>query len=276
MIAPRRLALAATVLAGAAPGLARAADLLPPPPPPPAVAPVEIGSGWYLRGDFTQSWFADPKDAVPAGPGINPLLDLRMSPASGYGGGIGYRVFPWLRIDATIDQRGPSDFRALSSGTGFVTGYNVEAGKIGVLTGLVNVYADLGTWYGFTPYIGGGIGFADKAMRRNYTQTTCFESGCDGIEGSAPGPRDVVPRANRSVASFAWALTAGLSYDLGAGFTLDAAYRYVDLGRSKSGLDAFGYNTRVKDLAANEFRIGLRYHFSNFFNPGAASDPYGN
>lgn len=277
MIAPRRLALAATVLACTTPGLAQAADLLPPPPPPPAVAPVEIGSGWYLRGDFTQSWFANPKDAVrpdPNDPDMPPLVGLRMSPAGGYGGGVGYRLFPWLRIDATIDQRGPSDFRALSSRKGVDIGYNIEAGKLDVLTGLVNVYADLGTWYGFTPYIGGGIGFADKAMRRNYTQTTCVLDGCDGVPGT--GPRDAAPRANRALTTFAWSLTAGLSYDLGAGFALDAAYRYVDLGRAKSGLDAYGYGTRLKNLAANEFRIGLRYNFSNLFTPGPAHDPYGN
>ncbi|WP_342150163.1 outer membrane protein [Methylorubrum sp. SB2] len=269
-----RLTLAATVLACAVPSLAGAADLL---PPPPAAPPVEIGSGWYLRGDFTQSWYAHPKDAVrpdPTDPGLPPMVGIRMSPEGGYGGGIGYRIFPWLRVDATIDQRGSSDFRGYSSRSNFVTGYNVEAGKIDVLTGLVNVYADLGTWYGFTPYIGGGIGFADKGFRRNYTQTTCILDGCDGRPGT--GPREAVPRANYALTSFAWALTAGVSYDIGAGFTLDASYRYVDLGRAKSGLDAYGYGTRVKDLAANEFRIGLRYNFSNLFVPGLANNPYGN
>ena len=90
-----RLTLAATLLACAAPGLAQAVDLLPPPPPP--AQPVEIGTGWYLRGDFTQSWFAKPKDALrfdPNDPGAPPMIGLRMSPEGGYGGGIGYRIFP--------------------------------------------------------------------------------------------------------------------------------------------------------------------------------------
>lgn len=279
MIAAHRLALAAIVIAlpVSLPGLAAAADLLP--PPPPAAPPVEIGSGWYLRGDYTQSWFHNPKDAAvpdPNDPDMPPLVGVRMSPEGGYGGGIGYRIFPWLRVDATIDQRGGSDFRAYSSRKHFLTGYNIEAGKIDVLTGLVNVYADLGTWYGFTPYVGAGIGFADKAFRRNYTQTTCLVPACDGVVGSGAGPREAAARANHSLTSFAWALTAGLSYDIGAGFALDAAYRYVDLGRAKSGLDAYGQGTRVKDLAANEFRVGLRYNFSNLFAPGLPVNPYGN
>ncbi|MFG5121221.1 outer membrane protein [Methylorubrum sp. POS3] len=277
MIGRQSFALAAAIIVCAAPGLAAAADL-PPPPPLPVAAPVEIGGSWYLRGDYTESWFRHPKDAAlpdPNDPGLPPLVGVRMSREGGYGGGIGYRINPWLRVDATFDQRSSSDFRAFSSRSNFATGYNVEAGKIDVLTGLVNIYADLGTWYGFTPYIGAGIGFAEKNMRRNYTQTTCLIAECDGVTGSLPGPRDAVPRPNHSVASFAWALTAGLSYDIGAGFTVDAAYRYVDLGRSKSGLDAYGFGTRVKDLASNEFRIGLRYSFSNLFTPGL-NNPYGN
>jgi len=273
MIASHRLALAATlatgtllgVLTGSLASPAAAADLLPPPPPPPVqVEPVAIGSGWYLRGDFTKSWYDHPRDDAildPNDPGMPPLVGLRLSSEAGYGGGVGYQINPWLRVDATIDQRATSSFRGYSSRSVFETGYNLEAGKVDVLTGLVNVYADIGTWYGFTPYVGAGVGFADKRMSRNYTQTTCLIDGCDGSEGT--GPRNAAFRANHSVMTFAWALTAGLSYDLGAGFSVDAAYRYIDLGKIRSGLDEFGGLTRVKDLAASEFRVGLRYRFAD-------------
>ena len=283
MIVPHRLVLAATLATGLlAPGPlatpAAAADLLPPMPPPPmpVAAPVAIGSGWYLRGDFTQSWYEHPRDAVlpdPNDPGMPPLVGLRLSPEPGYGGGVGYQINPWLRIDATVDQRVASSFRGFSSRSVFQTGYNLEAGKLDVLTGLVNVYADLGTWYGFTPYVGAGIGFADKRMSRNYSQTTCLIDGCDGSPGT--GPRDPALRASHSVTTFAWALTAGMSYEIGAGLSLDAAYRYIDLGRAKSGLDAYGGSTRLKDLTANEFRVGLRYRFADTLLPTIPTNAYG-
>jgi hypothetical protein len=38
---------------------------------------------------------------------------------------------------------------------------------------------------------------------------------------------------------------------------------YIDLGRIRSGLDEFGGLTRVKDLTASEFRVGLRYRFAD-------------
>ncbi|MDO9426128.1 MAG: outer membrane beta-barrel protein [Methylobacterium sp.] len=261
------LAIAALSLA-VSPALAPAwgADLLPPPPAP---VPVEIGSGWYLRADFTESFFLRPTDATlpdPNDPGMPPLVRRTLSHEPGYGGGVGYRVNNWLRVDATIDQRGASDYSAYSSRTNFATGYNVEAGRVGVLTGLVNVYADLGTWWGLTPYIGGGVGFAQKEFRRGYTQTTCLIDACDGSAGT--GARPGVARPNRSVTSLAWSLTGGVSYALGAGFSLDASYRYIDLGRAKSGLDTYGFGSRLKDLAANEVRVGLRYAFADGFAGG--------
>ena len=277
-----RRAAATAVLVGTI-GLAalpaRGADLAPPPPPP--VPVVEAATGWYLRGDATASDFEHPRDAtLPAAddPGMPPLVGLRLSPEPGFGGGVGYRVNEWLRVDATVDARAPARFRAYSSRSNFATGYNIESEKVDVLTGLVNVYADLGTWWGLTPYLGGGIGFADKAVHAGYTQTVCTQESCDGQPGT--GPRTAVGRPNRSVASLAWALSAGVSYAVAPGLSVDAGYRYVDLGRAKSGTDAYGGASRLRDLAASEVRLGLRYQFAGGFVPrglrAVSDEPYGN
>ena len=274
----RRSAAAALLLLGL--GGAEAADLLP--PPPPEAPPVEVGGGWYLRADFTEAAYARPHDNTRPDandPGLPPLVGLRLSDAPGYGGGVGYRITPWLRVDATLDQRAPGRYAAYSSRSNFATGYNVEAAQISALTGLVNVYADLGTWWGLTPYVGGGIGFSDLAVARGYTQTTCTVDACDGNPGT--GLRTAVARPSRAVAAFAWALTGGVSYALGGGFSVDAAYRYVDLGNAKSGLDAYNSGTRLKDIAASEVRIGLRYDLGQGFGSlpnlvGVGGSAYGN
>lgn len=276
-----RLTAGVLLLLGA--GGARAADLLPPPPPEPA--PAAVGSGWYLRADLTEAAYGRPADDTRPDandPGRPPLVGLRLGDGVGYGGGVGYRVNPWLRLDATIDQREPGRYRALSSRSNFAAGYNVEAAQVSALTGLVNVYADLGTWWGLTPYVGGGVGFSDVGLARAHTRTTCLVEACDGAEGT--GARTAVRRPNRALASLAWALTAGASYALGGGFSLDAAYRYVDLGNAKSGLDAYNAGTRLKDLAANEFRLGLRYDLGDRFGSlpslpslvGVGGNAYGN
>ncbi len=93
------------------------------------------------------------------------------------------------------------------------------------------------------------------------------------------GPRPAAARRNGSVTSLAWALTGGVSYEIGAGFAIDANYRYVNLGRAKTGLDDFGFGTRLKDISANEVRVGLRYSFAGgaaAFGPGGygGGNPY--
>ena len=64
---------------------ALAADLLPPPPPPPPplAAPVEIGSGWYLRGDYTMSDFRHPKDDTLPGTDGAKLVGFRLGNTDG-------------------------------------------------------------------------------------------------------------------------------------------------------------------------------------------------
>ncbi|MFE1598468.1 outer membrane protein [Methylobacterium sp. ID0610] len=261
------------VLVAASP--AGAADLLPPAPPLPAPAPaVEIGTGWYLRGDYTASDFRRPgDDTLPGTPGAK-LVDLRLSSTDGYGGGIGYRFNSFLRADFTIDARTASRFHDYSSRTNFVEGYNEEAGKLDVLTGLFNVYADLGTWWGFTPYVGAGIGFAEKRFHNAWTRTTCTTVTCGDTQPIyAIGPQTTDARANHSVTTFAWAAMAGLSYEVAYGVSIDASYRYLDIGKARTGFDAYGYNTRLKDVTANEFRIGLRWAFGGLPFAGAGGLP---
>ncbi|MDP4021653.1 outer membrane beta-barrel protein [Methylobacterium sp. NEAU 140] len=256
---------------------AGAADLLPPPPPPVVVA-QPVGTGWYLRGDFTRTFFDAPSDGLRPDtydPDRPALVGLRLNDTSGGGGGVGYHVTPWLRLDVTIDQRASSRFAGFSSRSAFATGGNIETGRADVLTGLFNAYADLGTWWGLTPYVGAGIGFSDTHVNGAFTQTACAVDACDGAPGI--GPRIAVLRPSRSVASFAYALTAGVSFAVGYGFSIDAAYRYVGLGPIKTGADSYGYATRLKDIAANEFRIGLRYDIPGFGDVvRVGSNPYGN
>ncbi|WP_236728685.1 outer membrane protein [Methylobacterium sp. WSM2598] len=250
------------VLLGAA--AAQAADLLPPalPPAPPPPAPVEIGGSWYLRGDFTASDFNRPgDDTLPGTPGAK-LENLRLGSSQGGGGGIGYRVNSFLRADFTLDARGGTRFHDTSSRTRYVEGFNEEGGKLDVLTGLFNVYADLGTWWGFTPYVGAGVGFAEKRFHDGWTQTTCLTVTCGDTQPTyVIGPQTRDARASRTITTFAWAAMAGLSYDFGNGLSLDASYRYLDIGKARTGFDAYGGNTRLKDITANEVRVGLRWAF---------------
>ena len=93
------------------------------------------------------------------------------------GGGIGYRFSDRFRMDGTIDYHRGSNVTIEGShhagllDNGVPTAGTFE-GSIRDVTEtqgavfLLNAYYDLGTWDRFTPYIGGGIGFASISIER--------------------------------------------------------------------------------------------------------------
>ena len=70
---------------------------------------------------------------------------------------------------------------------------------------------------------------------------------------------------DRTTTNFAWALHAGVSYDISPQFTVDLAYRYANLGNAKSGqvttyLAAVAYDGLAhQEHSANDVMLGFRY-----------------
>ena len=117
-------------------------------------------------------------------------------------------------------------------------------------TMMLNVYKDLGSFGPLTPYVGAGIGAAYHMMKEIYFTDN------PNLTNRIEGNNDL---------SFAWALMAGVGYQVSDRAILDFGYRYIDLGKATSGrVDNAGFvNPRVNidDITAHEFKVGLRYHF---------------
>ncbi len=115
---------------------------------------------------------------------------------------------------------------------------------------MLNGYKDLGNFGGFTPYVGAGVGIAYHVVDDVYF------TGNPNLTNRIDGDRDI---------AFAWALMAGVGYQLSHNTVLDVGYRYIDMGDAESQRsDSAGFiNPRVNidDLDAHEVKIGLRYHF---------------
>jgi opacity protein-like surface antigen len=227
----------AFILAGAATLVfaagARAADY-PPPSMPPLVqsAPSivqEFTSGWYLRGDlgYRLNSVGDATPAFGAIPVGNTIDDSFM-----FGGGGGYKA-NWFRADVTLDYGSKADYTS-----------DIYRAQIGTFTTLGNLYVDLGTWWGITPYIGAGAGMA-------YVTTHEFVS-----------PGNTLLQSNNGIWNFAWAYMGGFAYRVGPNLLLDASYRRIEFGEALSplvnGIPAQQQLT-INDLAAHEFRVGIRY-----------------
>jgi opacity protein-like surface antigen len=210
---------------------ARAADM-PPILQRPPVMVEEFGSNWYLRGDIGYR-----AQQVGGGSNWNGLAigDAAVDDTFMFGGGVGYK-WNFLRVDVTGDYAVRSEVRGTALG-GPSVGMEIDT-----FTVLLNAYADLGTWYGFTPYVGGGVGAA------NHRADGYFNS-------SLPGT--TIPSSNRW--NFVWALMAGVSYGVTPNVVIDLGYRYLHLGDAQSGIDATPSSFTASGLNANEVRLGVRY-----------------
>jgi opacity protein-like surface antigen len=186
-----------------------------------------------------------------------------------FGVGVGYYFNDWLRFDLTGEYRSKADFhgtQVITSNTGTITDeYNFSKSE---WLFLANGYVDLGTWSGFTPFIGAGVG-----MSRNTISS--FQDVCTVCAGGS-----VAFAEDQSKWNFAWALHAGVSYKISKHAALEFAYRYVDLGDAESG-DIYAYDgtnninnpMELHHLTSHDFKIGLRINL-DAFSGGYAPPPY--
>lgn len=266
-------ALAGTLAAYAQINMASAADLLAPPGLP-SPAPVEADAGfatkWYLRGDLTASDFRSPKSdyVLPGAPPIGPIDYRQEKVGSTLGGGIGAGVdFGMARMDVTYDMRQKTRY------TGMVPPFNnwayvgpfpvpsrEERYDLASHTLLVNGYADLGTWYGVTPYIGAGLGVSRLTASNYVSQPLPLTAALGGVTTYST-------LGDATKWNLTWALMAGISADITKNLKIDLGYRYVNMGDMKfnhidTATGLVSANITSKNISAHELRLGLRYEFA--------------
>jgi opacity protein-like surface antigen len=293
----KTLAMAGVVLAGAT-TVAAAADLRGPVglPPAPVALPIAESSGWYLRGDVGFGAIdGSPTITAPPGFPATPATVKGHNPSFGnygvIGVGAGYQWNSWFRTDVTVDYRTKADMKfgdkycvdAAGNGLGGVTctpaqlgatgqnGFNTYNGRVSAMTFLLNGYLDLGNWNGLTPFVGAGVGFANLKVSgltdQGVNQFAAF--------GGALGPVPTSYYGDKSKTNFAWALMAGVGYDVNERLKLELGYRYVNMGSIK---DMSGCSNPscgiigVKDIDAHEFRLGMRWMLGG---PAVAAAPMG-
>ena len=113
-------------------------------------------------------------------------------------------------------------------------------------TVLVNAYYDIETGTKFTPFVGGGLGFAINDTKATGTL----------LSGASP------TNYTNSRTNFAWSLGAGVNYAIDTHWSADVAYRYIDLGKVDFGSNFSASPAQMTgDATAHELLAGLRYQF---------------
>jgi opacity protein-like surface antigen len=123
---------------------------------------------------------------------------------------------------------------------------------------LLNGYVDLGSWYGLTPFLGAGVG-AVRVMLDDFKDTNVVTQGLAYAKAG-------------SKTNLAWALHAGVGYEVSPSFTVELAYRYLNLGDGRTGT-VYNYAGQCgsceamtfKNIDSHDVKLGLRW------SPGASA-----
>ena len=257
----KALSLATVVVLGTV-ASAAAADLLPPPPVPvPIPAPLDT-SGWYIRADVgvgidnSYSFRSTFQPTNPAGGVLPPTSRVFSSIGDSaiIGFGVGYQFNNWFRGDLTGEYRTSAPYRTGVAYAAFcpvafcLDTYSANHWKA---LFLANGYVDLGTWYGVTPFVGAGVGFSYAGLR--------------GLTDNGLGNGFA---ADTSKTNFAWALHAGLGYQVTQNLKLEFSYRYMNTGRFTSNpiicesIAGCFFERQSFNEAAHDFRVGMRWMFA--------------
>ena len=169
---------------------------------------VEVGTGWYLRGDVGASLDSTPTFSfnpssltTPPPASISPTYGSNSNKTDFVGGvGVGYKFNDFIRSDVTFDYHSALGLNSNTSGiicpytaSGLtsqsavgVSGNPIEIGysynpnetcnaafqlKQQNYTGLANAYVDLFTYWGVTPYVGAGAGINIQQTSGSLTYT---------------------------------------------------------------------------------------------------------
>ncbi len=293
----RALVIAAGVAAASC-GWASAADLLPPAPSLPPAPAAEFG-GWYLRGDVGFGLAAGAPELQNA---PNPIVagvargflssaahqsfnNTSLSSSGMIDFGLGYQFNSWFRLDGTLEYRGGANLQLLytlidpitptfGGPTQFADFYRANVSSF---VGLVNGYVHLGTWYGVSPFVGAGVGFAENNVFGFTDQGVNYGDFIDlGPSGGY--------FSNGAKTNFAWALMAGLDFNITSNLKLEMGYRYLNYGKISTGgshclAGSVGVNcsggvanliSSQNRLASNDFRLGLIYMLDDPAEPPPA------
>jgi len=195
--------------------------------------------GWYVRGDLGYAGWTKAGRVSVTQSGVSTDFDEgRFSHPVSFGAGLGYQFGDIVRADLTADFS-RDDFEGSAACAGGACAFKADYSTVGLM---VNGYADLGTFAGFTPYVGAGLG----ATYLDWRDAACSGAGCTsaGLEG-------------KDDFRFTYALMAGASVDLAPRVKLDVGYRFSDtVGGAAFGAGAM--DVQDDGLRKHEFRIGLR------------------
>lgn len=177
--------------------------------------------GPYVSGNIGTTLSNDATTSIVGIPGS---ADMEYDTGFSIGGAVGYDLGNNARVEGEVAYRTADLDRVSGPGSFALTG------ELNVLSFLLNGYYDIKVDAPVTPFITGGIGFAN----------TEIEDSGDSVDDNV----------------FAYQIGAGLSYAVNNQMTLDCGYRYM--GTSDPEFEDSGVQVD-SEYSSHNFYVGLRY-----------------
>ncbi|WP_322416871.1 outer membrane protein [Mesorhizobium huakuii] len=221
----------------------------------PDYVPVEVGSGWYLRGDVSylvQKSFENGDFTFPST--INNESFGESEDALFASVGFGYHFNDYLRADLNFGYLPGNNASASYNDTAVITLPTLPTVasvslKNYAFSGLLNGYVDLGTYVGITPYLGAGIGVVRSTHKLSARYTD------NNVPANSFNVQD-----NKTQYSLAYTLNAGLAYQVTKNVSVDLGYQYFSAPDAEyvtaESLTSFPVK---KGISNHQVKLGLRY-----------------
>ena len=251
----------------------------------PDLQPVEIGNGWYIRGDI--GYAMKHSGGTHTYNTFNPVTTL-YSPQTfatsdtdtdfSIGAGVGYQFNDWLRFDGTIDAYKGKFKGTTVAGTPCVnttlfpsyvgtTCASNDAQDYNAYQFMANAYVDLGTYVGVTPYVGVGAGYTVMSWGDLTNSSYCVPGAVACPTGA--GATVIPPVSHEGIRDyrFTYSAMAGLGYQVSKNVQLDVGYRYSKVAAGDqfkydaASITAGATGTQGRDAGydRHELRVGMRY-----------------
>ncbi|HJD97854.1 outer membrane protein [Mailhella massiliensis] len=170
--------------------------------------------------------------------------DSKTSARAGGALAIGYDFSPVLDVPVRAElEYGAYGRVSKSSGDG---DHALHA-KVGLQTLLANVYWDITTWNGFTPYVGAGLGMA-------FLKT-------EGHVNHSRLAADLIGSGSDTDTVFAGQIGLGCSYAFTENISADIGYRFLTMDNGNVSGIAHEMKLNSKDNYVHQFMLGLRVTF---------------
>ena len=216
------------------------------------MAAEQGASAFYVRADMSANRIKDTKGTI--GDTVNPpdTVAFQSETAPGFGIGVGYVYNDFLRFDATLSRVFVRKLSGQYTDDGTPKAFSGMAGlssNVAMLNGYVELSSTLGLQESpWRPYLSGGLGLSQNRLREFNTT-----AGSGQIDGDTN-------------VSAAWSLGLGSGYKINKAVTIDAWYKYADLGTAHSTRSATYGTVRLNsplefDVKSHAVGVGVRYGF---------------